>query len=186
VTGERGDPCAGGDAELDARRPDASRRARDEQPLTRTQAGLREEGVVGGREGLHEPARLRVAESGRGRQRVPLVDGDELRLPAAAEEGDDTVAGREVAHRTPGVDDLADALEPGNVGRRARRSRVPSRALHEVGAVDPGAADEHEQLISCRNGIGTLLDLDPPLRDDRRDHASAIVRNPSFGKRGRC
>ena len=141
-----------GDAELHRRRADAAGRAVDEQPLARQQQRLREERVVRGRVRLHEPARLRPVDAVGHRQRVPRVDDDELGVAAAAEERH---------HPLAGADDLAGALEPGDVDRRARRRRVVAGALHQVGVVDPGRAHADQQLAVARHGIGPLLDLEP-------------------------
>ncbi len=54
------------------------------------------------------------------RQRVTLVDGDELGMAAAAEQRADALA------RT---DDLADALEPGDVDRRSRAAADSGRRV---------------------------------------------------------
>ena len=85
VTRERGDACAGSDAELQARDADPAGSTGDEQPLARRQPGLGEQCVVGGREDFHEAAGFRIRERSRCSQRMALVNGHQLGVAAAAE-----------------------------------------------------------------------------------------------------
>ena len=55
-------------------------------------------------------------------------------------------------------DDLAGELEAGDVGAATGRRRVEAGALHEVGAVEPGAVHAHEHLARTGLGIGAVLD----------------------------
>jgi hypothetical protein len=91
----------------------------------------------------------------------PLVDRDELGMAAAPEQRTDPRA------RT---DDLADALEPGDVDRRARRRRIVAGALHQIGPVDPRRVDTYQHLAVARNRVWPLLELEPAVLDDRRTH----------------
>ncbi len=147
--------------ELDRRRPDAARRAVDEQPLTGQQERLREEGVVRGRVRLHESAGLQPIHAFRNRKGVALVDDGELGMPTSAEER---------THALVGADDLPGTLEPGDVGGRARRRRVAARDLQQVGVVDPGGVDSDQQLPFGGHRIRPLLEHEPAVVDDRRAH----------------
>ena len=69
-------------------------------------------------------------------------------------------------------DHLARELEPGDVGGRTRRRLVEAGALHQVGAVEPGAVHAHEDLTGPRFGIGTFLDPHLLVGDHERAHGS--------------
>ena len=118
----------------------------DEQALAGAQAALGEERVVGGGEDLRDAAgRVPVELVGDGDGEA-LVDGDQLGLAAAADHGHDAVAGLEAVHARAALGDLAGELEPGDVGRRARRRGVDALHLQDVGAVEAGGADADEDL----------------------------------------
>ncbi len=71
---------------------------------------------------------------------MPRIDGDQLGITAAGEEGADFVADLPAQVRaTAGRDDSGD-FQSGNVGGHVRRWRIMSFALQHVGAVCPGAA----------------------------------------------
>ncbi len=106
------------------------------------------------------PAVTRSIDSG---TRARLCGGhrEQLRLTASAGDAEHARTewwlGDVVAVR----DHLARELEPGDVGRRSGGCLVEAGALHEVGAVETGAVDAHEDLT--RTGFGIRPFLDPHL-----------------------
>jgi hypothetical protein len=115
----------------------------DQEPLSRPQLRLAEQGVVSRDEHLRQAARLRPVERLRHRHRGPLVDERQLRLGAAAHNRHHPVPFLEALGPRPARGDLAGQLEPGDVLRRARRRRVGALALEHVGAVETGGAHPH-------------------------------------------
>ena len=80
-------------------------------------------------------------------------------------------------------DDLARELEPGDVGGRTGRRVVEAGALHQVGAVEPGAVHAHEDLARPGSGSGRsstshLLVGDRRALAWRRRYAPAHARAP--------
>ncbi len=81
-----------------------------------------------------------------------------LGLAAAAHDPHDPVAGLERERRRPDGLDGAGELQAGDVGRHPGRGRVVARPLVQVGPVDAGAVDPHEDLVGGRFGDGPVLD----------------------------
>ena len=144
---------AGGVAELHPGRPDAAGRPGDQQAVAGRQAGLGEQGVVGGGEHLGEPPGLRPVEPVGHRERHHLGHHHQLGLRAPADQRHHPVADREPRHRRPGRHHLAGELHPRDVLRRPRRGRVEAPALEQVGPVDAGGPHRHQQLAGPRLGI---------------------------------
>ena len=119
---------------------------------------LREERVVRGREDLGQPARRQRLDGVRDRHRLALVHGAQLALTAAADDRHHAVADGEALGARAERDDVAGELEPGDVGRRAGRSRVRAAALEHVGAVEAGGAHADEHLAVPGLGIGMVGD----------------------------
>jgi hypothetical protein len=169
--GDAGPGCA---AQLHRGRADAARGAVDEQALAHAQPRLREERVVGGREDLGQPARVRERDDVGHRHELALVDDGELGLTAAADDPHDAVALGEALRARPEADDLARQLEPRDVRRAAGRGGVAAPALHHVGAVEPGAADADENLAGSGLGIEVLLDENLAVADRGGTHGRAV------------
>jgi hypothetical protein len=129
---------------------------------------------VGGGDDLGEPAGLGPAEPVRDRDRDPLVDGGQLGLPAAADHGHDPVARAEAQDARPDGGHLAGQLQPGDVGRAARRGRVAALDLVQVGAVDPGRPHPDQQLTGPRLRVGPPGHHQPAVGDRDRPHGRPI------------
>ena len=166
------DPGPGGGAQLDGGRADPAGGAVDQQPVAEAEAGLGEQGVVGGGDDLGEPAGLGPAKLVGDRDGRPLVDHGQLGLPAAADHGHDPVARAEAEDAGANGGDLAGQLQPGDVGRAARRGRVVAPDLVQVGAVDPGGRHPDQQLAPPRLRVGPLGHHQPPVGDRDRPHAA--------------
>src|SRR4029079_11388431 len=91
---------------------------------------------------------------------------------AAADDRHDAVALVEARRAGAEADDLARELEPGDVGRGARRGGVHAAALHHVGPVDPGAADADQDLAAAGLGIRMVLDAQLLVADRDRAHGA--------------
>ena len=85
-------------------------------------------------------------------------DAHVLGLRAAADDAEHAVAGLESGDVGAGALDDARELEPGDVGRDARRRRVEAGALHQIGAVQPGTVHPDEHLVGARLGTGAVGD----------------------------
>ena len=187
-----GDPRACGQAELDPGDAHPAGCPVHQQAFAVGERRVREERVVRGCEHLHEAARLHVVERVGNVERVAFVHRHELGLPASSEQPHRPVTDREAEHARPDRGYGARALEPGDVGRSARRRRVAAGALRQIGAVDAGAGDANQQLAVTGDRVGTLLDHQPFVRDDHRQHAvssygrerTALV--VAVGDRSRC
>ena len=135
----------------------------DQQPFARLQAGLREQGVVGGGEDLGKPAGGGpVQRSGDGHQ-LAFVHHRQLGLTSSPHDGHDTVTVGEALGARAALGDLAGQLEPGNVGRRPGRGRIPARQLVEVGSVDAGRPHTDQDLAGPRPRVRMLLDSELPV-----------------------
>ena len=184
---------AGHGAELDGGRPDAARRAVDEQPLADDQAGLREQGVVGGEEDLGRAARRDPVQLVGHGHRDPLVDHRQLGLAAAGDDRHHAVAGLEALDPVAGLDHLARQLEPGDVLRGPGRGGIAAGELHHVGAVEAGGVHAHQQLAALRTRVRVLFDGDLTVANRRCSHRarcypaaakppqSAVARRPVCG-----
>jgi len=71
-------------------------------------------------------------------------------------------------------DDLTRELEAGDVGRRTGRRRIATGALREVGPIQPGTVDPHDDLTRSGLWIGTHRDFDPTFGDDQRAHVTTL------------
>ena len=127
-------PRACSDAELHRGEADAAGGAVHEQALARSQRRLREEGVVRGREDLDEAAGAGHSSRSGAAACARSVDDGELGVASAAAAGAPSPGC--ARRRRPR---LAGALEARDVGRSARRRRIPPGALEQVGAVDARA-----------------------------------------------
>jgi hypothetical protein len=146
----------------------------DEQALARPQPGLGEERVVGRREDLgHAPGLLPVEAAGH-RHELALVDGGQLGLPAAPHDRHHAIALGEALGSRAAAHHLARQLEPGDVGRRARRRRVVAGALVDVGAVEPGPPHADEDLAGPGLGVGVLVDDDLSVADRGGAHGRGV------------
>ena len=138
------------------------------------------ERVVRGGEDLRHGARGLPVELLGDRHGGALVDDRELGLAAAGDDRHHAVAGLEPLDARAALDDLARQLEAGDVLRRARRRGVAALELVHVGAVEPGAADAHEQVGVAGDRVGVLLDGDRAVPDrgraHRRDATSLAIR----------
>jgi hypothetical protein len=99
------------------------------------------------------------------------VDDRELGLTAAGDNRHHTVTRLEAPHTATAGDDFARELEARDVRGDARRRRVVTGDLQEVGTVEPCGADTDEQLPVLRLGIGTIGDLDPAVDDGGGTHS---------------
>ena len=90
------------------------------------------------------------------RQRQPFVDDGPLGLPGPGHDGHDPVADREPADARPDLDHLAGQVETGNVGRRARRRRVLTGPLEDVGPRHAGRLHGDEHLFRAGPRIGLV------------------------------
>ena len=139
-------------AQLDGRGAHSPGPAVHQQPLAGLQAGLGEQGVVGGGEHLREaPGGGPVQRVGE-RHRATFVDGAELGLAAAAHDGGHPVALGEALGAGAQAHHLAGQLQPRNVLRGARRRGVAASALEHVRAVYPCTSHPYEDL--ARSGLG--------------------------------
>ena len=168
------DARAGRLPDLDRGGAHAAGPAVHEQVLARTQRGLGEDRVVGGREDLREPARLGPVERVRDRHRGALVHQRELGLAAAADHRHHAVALGEAARARAERRHLARQLQAGDVRGRPGRRRIGAAPLQHVGAVQAGAAHAHEHLALAGLRIGALLDDELPVPDRHRSHAAEI------------
>jgi len=116
-------------------------------------------------EDLRHAARGRPVEVRRHGHQCALIDHRELRLPAAADDPHHAVAELEALGDRAAFGDLACELEPGYVQRCARRRRIVTAALHDVGAVEPGRADPDEHLTGARLGGWVLARHDLAVFD---------------------
>ena len=159
--------------ELDRRGADAARAAVDEQPLARSQAGLREDRVVGGREDLGQAARVGELDGVGTAHELALVDDRELGLAAAADDPHDAIALGEARRARPERLDDAGELEARDVRRAAGRRGVAPVQLHHVGAVEARAAHADEHLAGPGYGVGMLFDEDLAVADGGGSHEAA-------------
>src|SRR5581483_3367112 len=60
--------------------------------------------------------------------------------------------------------------EARDVGRRSGRRGIAAGALREIGTVDPRRTDADQELAVAGNGVGSFLDDEVPVLDDRRTH----------------
>ena len=102
-----------------------------------------------------------------------MHDG-QLGLAAAADDRHHAVALGEALGARAARHDLAGELEPGDVGRRARRRRVVARALVHVGAVEPGGVHPDEHLAGAGLRVGVLGDDDLAVADGGRAHGRGV------------
>jgi hypothetical protein len=142
-----------------------------QQALATGEPGLGEERVVGGREHLRDPAGGHPVELVGYRHDQALVDRDQLCLAAAADHGHDAVTGGEAVDAGAALGHLTGELQAGDVGGRARRRRVATTHLQDVGAVDAGRTDADQDLAGLGLGVGVLLDDDALVADDDGSHA---------------
>ena len=176
VAYRRRDARAGHRAELHGGRPDAARRAVDEQSLADDQARLGEEGVVSGEEDLGRAAGRDPVQLVRDRHRDPLVDHRQLGLAAAGDDRHHAVARLEALDAVAGLDHLARQLEPGDVLRRAGRRRIAAGELHHVGAVEPRGVHADQQLAGLRARVRMLFDGDLAVANRRGSHRARCYR----------
>ena len=118
--------------------------------------GLGDQRVVRGDEHLGHAARGDEVERVGHRRALRRGHGEQLGLPATTGDAEHARAERGRGDAVAVRDHLAGELEPGDVGGRARRRRVEAGALHEIGAVEPGAVHPHEHLTGSRLGIGAF------------------------------
>jgi hypothetical protein len=106
----------------------------------------------------------------------PLVDDHLLGVAASSEDPHHAIAGLQTAHPGAAIHDLSREFQAGNVGRRARRSRVEAFSLQQIGAVQPRRADPDDDILRARDGLRNLPHLQyfRPARtgDDDRSHRS--------------
>ena len=102
------------------------------------------------------------------------MHGGELRLPAAAGDRHHPVTLDEPLRAGAAGDDLAGELEPGDVLRRAGRSRVAAAELMHVRAVQPGSPDADQDLASAGLRVWMLLDEDLAVADGGGAHGAAV------------
>ena len=152
-------PSPGRRSELDGSGADPAGRPVHEQPLARRQAGLGEEGVMGGGEDFRQSARLQPVQPIGHRHGLPFVKHGQLRLAAAPDDRHDTVSDGEAGHARTALDYLAGELEAGNVSGGPGRGRVPAPALQEVGTIQPGGTHRDQYLPGAGPGVGTVRDL---------------------------
>jgi hypothetical protein len=101
---------------------------------------------------------------------MPLVNGDAVGEPAAADEAEDAVTDVPPEHSMAAGDDAAGHLEPGDVLRRARRRRIAARALREVGGIERGVGRNDDDLAAARNRVRPLLEPELFAVEDDRTH----------------
>ena len=164
-------PGPGGGGQLDGGRADPAGGPVHQQPVAQPEAALGEQGVVGGGDHLGEPAGLGPGEPVGDRDRHPLVDHGQLGLAAPADHGHHPVALGEAVDVGADGGDLAGQLQPGDVGRAARRRRVAPLDLLQVGAVEPGRRHPDQQLSLPRLGVGPFGHHQPAVGDRDRPHA---------------
>jgi hypothetical protein len=97
--------------------------------LAHGQAGLGEEGVVGGAERLREGSRLGHRHGGGNGQGEPLVQESQFSLGGPTQQPHYPVPGRERPHLATHLLDYAGTLHTGLVGRYPRRWRVTPGSL---------------------------------------------------------
>ena len=176
---------AGGEADLQRRRADAAVRAVHQQRLAHRQPAAGADRVVGGDERLRDGRRVELVQVRRHARDASLVHRHAIRQSPAADEAEHAVTGPESEHLVADRLDRARHLEPGDVGRRARRGRVVAGALVQVGRVEAGVADAHEHLAAAGDGIGTLLEVDDLAAAGPGEHDATHPRNIT-GHRTRC
>jgi hypothetical protein len=98
-------------------------------------------------------------------------DDDPLGVSPAHQQAHHAVAGTEPVHTLAGTEDLAGELEAGDLDRRLRsRLRVVAGPLEQVGPVDPGRLDLHQQVVGPRHRVGNVAVLEDLGSAGSRDH----------------
>ncbi len=166
----RGHLCAAGAAQLDRCGAHSPGPAVHQQALARLEAGLGEEGVVGGGEHLGEASGRGPVEAVGERHRATFVHHAELGLAPAAHDGGDPVALGEALGLGPARQDLAGQLQPGDVLGGAGRGGIAAAPLQQVGPVYPCTMHPDEHLAGARLGIRPLGHAELLVLDDHRSH----------------
>ena len=182
-------PGAGHRGQLHRRRPDATGRSGDEDGVALAQVGLGEQGVLGGRERLGEPAGGHQVDRLGHREQHRLGHDHLFGLSAAAADGHHPGADREPGGALTQGLHRAGELEPGDVRRGARRGRIEALPLEQVGPVDAGGGHRHHHLTGSGNGVGVLQPVEFLVDDGDRAHASGYrrrIRRPPGTRRHAC
>jgi len=127
-----------------------------QQRLPGLQVGEQVDVGPDGARGLHQPARVDQVQPVRHRHHLPGGDRDPLRVTATGQQRADPVASRPAGHPRAQLGDGAGNLQA-EVLRRARRRRVGAFPLQQVGAVDPGRGNVHDELTGAGDRIRDLL-----------------------------
>ena len=94
----------------------------------------------------------------------------QLGLAAPAHHGHDAIPDIEARGARARLGHLAGELQPGDVRRGAGRRRISTRALVQIGAVEPRGVDADQHLAGSRPGIGVLGDDHLAVADRDRTH----------------
>ena len=157
--GQRGAPDRVSD--LNRGRADAAARGVDQHPLTGSEPALGEQRIVGRDERFGHSRGLHKVEVARNRYHQSLMAENILSLPSTGDEAEDPVARLDCAHNIgPECIDLTGVLEPGDVGRRARRGRIHAAALHQISPVQTTGPYPDPHLIAPGVRCGHVADLE--------------------------
>ena len=160
--------------DLNAGETDSAGGARHEQALTLAQGALAAHRIMRRDEHFAETPRLRPRHRRRHGEGGDFRDEGELGLRGAADDGHDTVAHVEALQPLACGDDHAGKLHAGMSAGNAGRRGVQPRPLHEIGAVQPGGFDLHEQFARLRYGIGPFGDSHLTVMDHDCSHDLAL------------
>ena len=138
--------------------------------LARLEPAGGDEGVVHGLQRDRQRRRLLVAHvvGGDGRDAAPI--GDRILRIAAVARAHDAVARLDVLDLAADRLDLAGELKPEHGARPAGAAVHMAGSHDEVGAVESGRPDAHEDLAGARLGLGHVADLDAAVRQHCRFH----------------
>ena len=105
--------------------------------------------------------------SGRDLESGPLVGESQLGLRRPTDERHHPVADLETGRPRPDGDDLACELEPRDVLQGCQAGAGRSPALEQIGPIEPGSPNSHQQLEVARDGVGALRPLEAGIGCDR-------------------
>jgi hypothetical protein len=125
-----------------------------QDPLTRSEPALGEQGVMRDRERLREPTGLHQIERVRHWQGGAFVDHSQLRLGSASHHGHDPISHDEALDARANCPHSACELEARDVCRRTRRSRVQTGPLQQVGGIHARGSDTDKQFAGPRDRVG--------------------------------
>ena len=164
--------CAG---ELHGGQPDPASNGMHEDCFAGPQRRLRDQRVVGGDERLRHGRGIVPRHFGGDPRQLALVRDGKLRVPAASDDSEHTIADGPSGDAASELCDLTSDFESRDVRGRAGRCRIASLPLHEIRAIQRGRVHPHQHFAVSRKRTGNVEDLEN-LRtarsgDDGRAHA---------------